>query len=153
VEIQPWFVCSCGRNVRRLYHCDDVWACRYCHKLTYASHLMPDKRHWTGAGAVLRLLHELGSDSVDPFTPLPARRPSTWRKKYDRLARAFRVAQDRFLHSLVGAANKSIAQQKHQVFYGRLTKQVRSCMTARLSWPQSEKRRGLWLVHRGLRYA
>jgi AAA ATPase domain/Adenylate and Guanylate cyclase catalytic domain len=34
----------------------------------------------------LRLLHELGSDSVDPFTPLPARRPGMWRKKYGRLA-------------------------------------------------------------------
>jgi hypothetical protein len=46
-----------------------------------------------------------------------------WRKKYGRLGRAFRVAQERFLHSLVGAANKSIAQQKHQVLYGRLIKQ------------------------------
>jgi hypothetical protein len=45
------------------------------------------------------------------------------RKKYDRLARAFRIAQKRFFYSLVGAANKSIAQQKHQVSYGRLTKQ------------------------------
>jgi hypothetical protein len=100
VANRPWFVCTCGRRVRRMYSCDDDWACRHCHKLTYASHVMPDKRHWTGAGAVLRLLHELGSDSVDPFTPLPARRPGTWRKRYDRLARAFRVAQERFLHSL-----------------------------------------------------
>ena len=46
-----------------------------------------------------------------------------WRKKYNRLAQAFRVAQERFLHSLVRAANKSIAQQKHQVSYGRLIKQ------------------------------
>jgi len=84
---------------------------------------MPDKAHWTGAGAVLRALHALGSDSVDPFTPLPPRRPGMWRKKYNRLAQAFRVAQERFLHSLVRAANKSIAQQKHQVSYGRLTKQ------------------------------
>jgi len=84
---------------------------------------MPDKAHWTGAGAVLRALHALGSDSVDPFTPLPPRRPGMWRKKYNRLAQAFRVAQERFLHSLVRAANKSIAQQKHQVSYGRLIKQ------------------------------
>jgi hypothetical protein len=46
-----------------------------------------------------------------------------WRKKYNRLTQAFRVAQERFLHSLVRAANKSIAQQKHQVLYGRLAKQ------------------------------
>jgi hypothetical protein len=46
-----------------------------------------------------------------------------WRKKYNRLAQAFRVAQERFLHSLVRAANKSIAQQKHQALYGRLAKQ------------------------------
>jgi hypothetical protein len=46
VANRPWFVCTCGRRVRRMYSCDDDWACRHCHKLTYASHVMPDKRHW-----------------------------------------------------------------------------------------------------------
>jgi hypothetical protein len=46
-----------------------------------------------------------------------------WRKKYERLARAVRVAQERFMRSLVGAANKSIAQQRRQVIHGRLIKQ------------------------------
>jgi hypothetical protein len=50
-------------------------------------------------------------------------RRALWRRKYERLARDVRVAQERFLHALVRAANKSIAQQKHQVLYGRLAKQ------------------------------
>lgn len=68
-----------------------------------------------------------------------------WRKKYDRLARAFRVAQERFLHSLVGAANKSIAQQRHQVSYGRLVKQRRELRerTLELAAKQREELSGL----------
>jgi hypothetical protein len=46
-----------------------------------------------------------------------------WRKKYDRLTRDFRAAQKRLLHSLAGAAQWSIAQQNHQIAYGRLVKQ------------------------------
>jgi hypothetical protein len=44
-------------------------------------------------------------------------------QKYDRLAREFRAAQKRLLQSLVGAAQWSIAQQNHQIAYGRLVKQ------------------------------
>ena len=123
VAVRPWFVCGCGRRVRRLYSRDDAWACRYCHKLTYASRMMPDAKHWTGAGAVLRALHQMDPTIVDPFSPLPSRPRGMWRKKYERLARDVRTAQERFMRSLIGAANKSIAQQRHQVMYGRLTKQ------------------------------
>ena len=86
---------------------------------------MPDAKHWTGAGAVLRALHEIDPTIADPFCPIPPRPSGTWRKKYERLARAVTVAQERFMRSLVGAANKSIAQQKHQVSHGRLVKQRR----------------------------
>jgi hypothetical protein len=123
VALRPWFACSCGRNVRRLYCDDDVWACRRCHRLTYAAMMDPDRRHWVGSGKILRTLRMLGSDSADPFSPLPPRPPGMWRKKYDRLARDFRAAQKRLLHSLAGAAQWSIAQQNHQIAYGRLVKQ------------------------------
>jgi hypothetical protein len=85
--------------------------------------MMPDAKHWTGAGAVLRALHQIDPTIVDPFTPLPSRPRGMWRKKYERLARAVTVAQERFMRSLVGAANKAIAQQRHQVIHGRLVKQ------------------------------
>jgi hypothetical protein len=119
VAVRPWFVCGCGRRVRRLYSRDDAWACRYCHKLTYASRMMADAKHWTGAGTVLRALHQIDPTIVDPFSPLPSRSRGMWRKKYERLARDVRVAQERFMRSLINAANKSIAQQRHQVMYGR----------------------------------
>jgi hypothetical protein len=81
------------------------------------------KRHWTGAGAVLRALHQVDPTIVDPFNPLPPRPRGMWLKKYERLERAVTVAQERSMRSLVGAANKSIAQQRHQVMHGRLIKQ------------------------------
>jgi hypothetical protein len=123
VAVRPWFVCTCGRRVRRLYSRDDAWACRYCHRLTYASRMMPDAKHWRGAGALLRALHQIDPTIADPFSPLPPRPRGMWRKKYERLARAVTVAQGQFMRPLVAAANKSIAQQRHQVMYGRLTKQ------------------------------
>jgi hypothetical protein len=65
-----------------------------------------------------------------------------WSKKYERLAQAVTVTQQRFLRSLVGAANKSIAQQRHQVSYGRLVKQRRELRegSAHSNWPQSKGR-------------
>jgi hypothetical protein len=80
VALRPWFACLCGRNVRRLYCDDDVWACRRCHKLAYAAMMDPDRRHWVGSGKILRILRMLGSDSADPFSPLPPRDPGMWRK-------------------------------------------------------------------------
>jgi len=84
---------------------------------------MPDAKHWRGVGAVLRALHEIDPTIADPFSPLPPRPRGMWGKRYERLARAVTVAQGQFMRSIVGTANKSIAQQKHQVSYGRLTKQ------------------------------
>jgi hypothetical protein len=47
----------------------------------------PDKRHWTGAGAVLPALHQIDAKIVDPFSPLPSHPRGMWHKKYERLAR------------------------------------------------------------------
>jgi hypothetical protein len=72
---------------------------------------------------VLRALHKIDPTIVDPFSPLPPRPPGMWRKTYARWEREFRIAQERFVRSLVEAANLSIAQQRHQVIHGRLIKQ------------------------------
>jgi hypothetical protein len=68
-------------------------------------------------------LRKLGSDSADPFSPLPARPKGMWRRKYERLAAEFREAQTRLVQSLCGAARWSIRQQNHQIVYGRLATQ------------------------------
>ena len=145
VAVRPWFVCTCGRRVRRLYSRDDAWACRYCHRLTYASRMTPDAKHWRGAGAVLRALHQIDPTIADPFSPIPPRPRGMWKKRYERLAWAVTVAQGQFMRSLVGAANKSIAQQRHQVSYGRLVKQRRGLRerTLELAAKQREELSGL----------
>jgi hypothetical protein len=75
-----------------------------------------------------------------------------WSKKYERLAQAVTVTQQRFLRSLVGAANKSIAQQKHQVSYGRLTKQRKElrARTLELAGKQKEALSRRYWTHAAL---
>src|SRR5215471_15522367 len=139
VSRRPWFGCPCGRNTRRLYCDGDTWACRRCHRLTYASHVAPDKAHWVGVGLLTRILRKLGSDSADPFSPLPARPKGMWRRKYERLAAEFREAQTQLAHSLLGAANWSIAQQNHQIAYGRLTTQRKALRERTLQLAAKQK--------------
>jgi hypothetical protein len=70
--------------------------------------MMPDAKHWRGVGAVLRALHQIDPTIADPFSPLPPRPPGMWHKKYERLAQAVTVTQQRFLRSLVGAYHHSV---------------------------------------------
>ena len=101
--------------------------------------MAPDKAHWVGLGLLTRILRKLGSDSADPFSPLPARPKGMWRRKYAKLSAEFREAQIRLVRSLVGAANWSIAQQRHQIAYGRLATQRKALRERTLALAAKQK--------------
>ena len=106
---------------------------------SYASHMAPDKAHWVGLGLLARILRKLGSDSADPFSPLPARPKGMWLRKYAKLSAEFREAQIRLARSLVGAANWSIAQQNHLIAYGRLATQRKALRERTLALAAKQK--------------
>jgi hypothetical protein len=116
-----------------------VWVYRHCHQLTYAATVAPDREHWVGVGLLTRILRKLGSDSADPFSPLPPRPKGMWRRKYEQLAAEFREAQNRLLQSLCSAARWSIRQQGHQIAYGRLAKQRKALRERTLELAAKEK--------------
>ena len=77
---RPWFICPvhargryCGRRVALLYAAGDLFACRHCYGLAYASQSQsPLDRHLSQAQKVRRALG--GSVSIcDPFPDKPPR--------------------------------------------------------------------------------
>jgi hypothetical protein len=84
---------------------------------------MRTKGKWSGVGQIKSVLRRLGADTADPFASLPARPRGMWRRTYERLAAEFRRGQDRPVRSLAQTAQWSMAQERHQLAYGRLAKQ------------------------------
>lgn len=75
---RPWFLCAvyangryCGRRVAKLYGAGDLFACRHCYRLAYASQQeSPQSRGISQAQKIRMRLG--GSGSLDePFPPKP----------------------------------------------------------------------------------
>jgi hypothetical protein len=81
---RPWFRCSCGRHVTRLYGAGRLFACRQCYGLAYAcQQAVPRDRNLIQAR---KIRERLGGDAavLQPFPPKPSR--MHW-QTYDRLRR------------------------------------------------------------------
>jgi hypothetical protein len=85
---RPWFICSartngqyCGRRVAMLYLVGELFACRCCCNLAYASQQKdPLIRN---VARTLKIRARLGG-SPDPFGSIPERPRGMWRRTYER---------------------------------------------------------------------
>jgi hypothetical protein len=103
---RPWFVCSvysggryCGRRVALLYGAGELFACRRCYRLAYASQQEP--LHDRGLGTAQKIRERLGGspNMLDEFPDKP--KGMHWRR-YDRLRRLHEVAEERSAIGLIG---------------------------------------------------
>src|SRR5262249_37534971 len=69
---RPWFLCGCGRRCRYLYVRDAI-ACVKCFSLDNACRHI--RRVTPGVGRIERLRKQLGDCELQPFSPLPERKP------------------------------------------------------------------------------
>ncbi len=97
---RPWFVCAvsangvyCGRQVAKVYHAGQFFACRHCYRLGYAVQRggPMDRAHHRLA----RLHRKLGSDYYGP-DGIPPPRPKWMRQRtYDRVVQQIEAGEDR----------------------------------------------------------
>lgn len=93
---RPWFRCSaqsggryCGRRVAILYDAGDLFACRHCCDLTYASQLENPLHRGISRSRKLRM--RLGG-SANVLAPFPDKPPGMHWRTYNKL-----LARDRFV--------------------------------------------------------
>lgn len=101
--VRPWFLCPentgegkcCGRRVARLYigH-SNLFACRLCHGLTYASQSKNPRDRAIGRARKLRARLGGGPSVLDP---VPEKPPRMHRRTYFRLSGKAMRAQERAL--------------------------------------------------------
>ena len=96
---RPWFVCSvycggryCGRRVALLYGAGELFACRRCYGLAYASQQESAPHRGLGKAQKIRLRLGGSPNMLDEFPNKPKR--MHWRT-YDRLRRAHDIAEER----------------------------------------------------------
>jgi hypothetical protein len=95
---RPWFVCPglsdgqyCGRRVALLYCVGELFACRHCYGLTYAS--QREAVHLRGLGRAQKIRLRLGgSPESEDFPDKP--KGMHWRT-YERLCRVHDAAEER----------------------------------------------------------
>jgi hypothetical protein len=95
---RPWFVCPgfsdgqyCGRRVALLYGTGELFACRHCYNLTYAS--QREALHLRDLGRAQKIRMRLGgSPETEEFPDKP--KGMHWRT-YDRLCRLHDAAEKR----------------------------------------------------------
>jgi hypothetical protein len=85
---RPWFICSartngkyCGRHVAVLYLAGELFACRCCSGLAYASQQKNPLVRNVSRAQKIRM--RLGG-SPDPFDPIPEKPRGMWRRTYER---------------------------------------------------------------------
>jgi hypothetical protein len=85
---RPWFICSartngryCGRRVALLYGAGELFACRSCYQLAYAS--QQEHPMFRNIRRAQKIRMRLGG-STDPFGPIPERPRGMWRRTYER---------------------------------------------------------------------
>ena len=90
-----WFRCSCGQQVATLYSpSGQPWACRHCHRLTYATRqAVPRDRNLLRAQ---RIRQRLGGspNMLEDFPPKP--KGMHWRR-YDRMRNVHDRASNHYL--------------------------------------------------------
>ncbi len=96
---RAWFRCTvhcrgryCGRRVALLYGAGELFACRRCYGLAYAS--QQESTHHRGLGKAQKIRMQLGGSAnmLDEFPDKP--KGMHWRT-YDRLHRAHDIAEER----------------------------------------------------------
>ena len=87
--VRPWFVCSvygdgryCGRRAAILYGAGELFACRQCYGLSYAS--QQERLLWRRLGQARKIRMRLGG-GVDLLEPFPARPKGMHRRTFQRL--------------------------------------------------------------------
>jgi hypothetical protein len=103
---RPWFVCSVysngrhyGRRAAVLYGAGELFACRRCYRLAYASqHEAPHQR---GLGKAQKIRRRLGG-SPNMFDEFPDKPKGMHWRTYDRLRRLHEVAEERSTIGLMG---------------------------------------------------
>jgi hypothetical protein len=75
---RPWFVCSaygnghyCGRRAAILYCAGDLFACRRCYDLSYASQQQTPLHRGLEQARKIRMRLGGGADLLEPFPPKP----------------------------------------------------------------------------------
>jgi hypothetical protein len=94
---RPWFVCSvssvgryCGRRVAVLYGAGELFACRRCYGIAYASQQESSLYRWLRKAQKIR--KRLGGSS-DIFDVFPDKAKHMHWRSYERLRRIYRVAE------------------------------------------------------------
>jgi len=107
---RPWFICSvcspgryCGRRVALLYCAGDLFACRRCYNLAYAS--QHEALCHRGLGKAQKIRMRLGGSAsmIEPFPDKP--KGMHWRT-YDRLRHAHDIAEARSTLGLMKFINR-----------------------------------------------
>jgi hypothetical protein len=82
---RPWFTCSCGRRVRKLYRCNNLLCCRKCGEMIYSSQRWgPKRRLYQKAKRIRCQMGDYhGRPGIDHFPPRGRYRMH--RKTYERL--------------------------------------------------------------------
>jgi hypothetical protein len=96
---RPWFVCSvrsngryCGRRVAMLYGASELFACRRCYGLAYAS--QQESVHHRAIGKAQKIRMRLGG-SANMLDDFPDKRNGMHWRTYERLRRAHDIAEAR----------------------------------------------------------
>jgi hypothetical protein len=96
---RPWFICSvysggrcCGRRVAVLYCDGELFACRRCYGLAYAS--QREALHHRGRGRAQKIRMRLRG-SPNMLEAFPEKPKGMHRRTYDRLRRMHDVAEER----------------------------------------------------------
>jgi hypothetical protein len=101
---RPWFVCSvysggryCGRRVAVFYGAGELFACRRCYGLAYAS--QQESAHHRGLGKAQKIRMGLGG-SANKFDDFPDKPKKMHWRTYERLRHTCNIAQARCTLSL-----------------------------------------------------
>ena len=81
---RPWFKCSCGKRVAKLYGGGIFIGCRHCYDMTYECQRRGEKSRSYYQACKIRLSLGGAPTIADPFPDRPRR---MWRKTYERLRR------------------------------------------------------------------
>jgi hypothetical protein len=103
-----WFICPvysegrfCGRRVAVLYGAGELFACRNCYRLTYASQQEPARERGYLKARKIRMLLRGDGNVLEACPEKPPR--MHWRT-YERLYRAYEDARGRCIQGVLGSA-------------------------------------------------
>jgi hypothetical protein len=102
---RPWFICSvysggryCGRRVAVLYGAAEMFACRHCYGLAYAS--QQESPMDRGLSMAQKIRERLGGSSMDIFDMFPSKPKGMHWTTYNRLQLAHEAARERVTKGL-----------------------------------------------------